>query len=199
MITTPAHSSIRVDYELGHPRITIPEPIELGSIVVIGLTELAFGALCVGVVRERALAAETISLGGIVRVLMGDLWLLAIVLLLLVFLIWLISLVARLVWRLTYSKPETFDLMSSSVSYDSGARCWPKRTRIELNKTQLDSLDYSIADYLTIEDGQGNRLCLAADTDERERDWLFDVLCDYYGIAPAGYKPDATLSKQQIN
>jgi hypothetical protein len=100
-------------------------------------------------------------------------------------------------------EPEILGLTRTSVRYDSGIppfemkqysgrsnRDWssyfPKRTRMELDRRELQSLQLRQTDLgnrLTIDNG-ATRLDLAKQATEIEREWLYKVLAERYLAGP---------------
>lgn len=100
-------------------------------------------------------------------------------------------------------QPEIFGLTQNGVQYDSGipafeikpiprnyAAQWsyyfPKRTRVELDRRKLQSLQLrqnDLGNRLTVDNG-ATRLDLAQQATEIEREWLYKVLADQYSLKP---------------
>jgi len=97
--------------------------------------------------------------------------------------------------------PESLRLMRNGIGFDSGVRpprfdrsrtgwnnlssVFPKRIRCEINVRQLQSLrlrDTETSNRLTV-DVDNQRIEIAADATEVEREWLARVLVDRYGLA----------------
>jgi hypothetical protein len=101
------------------------------------------------------------------------------------------------------SVPESLRLASHGVSYDSGVpplrmnygdrgrkdawrSMFPRRTRVELDRRQLQSLrlrETGDGNRLTV-DADARRVDLAQGASEIEREWLYQVLAKRYGLRP---------------
>jgi len=95
------------------------------------------------------------------------------------------------------SVPETLRLTSQGINYDSGVASvrhqtgngswqstFPKRTRLELNRTALRTLQLRPTDTgnrLTVDDG-AKRIDIAGAATEIEREWLYRVIASRYSL-----------------
>jgi hypothetical protein len=98
--------------------------------------------------------------------------------------------------------PESLKLMPNGVTYDSGVpplqmyfgytsnRAWklmfPKRTRVELDRRNLQSLrlrETNDGNRLTV-DADALRLDIAQSASEIEREWLYELLSKRYSLPP---------------
>jgi hypothetical protein len=106
------------------------------------------------------------------------------------------------------SIPETLRLMSNALKYDSGVppfkmssgsmnqkdqwrSFFPKRTRMEIDRRQLQSLrlrETNAGNRLTV-DAEALRLDIAQSASEIEREWLYQFLAKRYSLPSAAAYP----------
>jgi hypothetical protein len=107
--------------------------------------------------------------------------------------------------------PESLRLLRTGLAYDSGIPAlrmnyayakpsdqWksyvPKRTRVELDRRQLQTLrlrEIPDGNRLTV-DADSMRLDLAQSASEVEREWLYQVLAKRYSLPPPEPSPPIT-------
>jgi hypothetical protein len=192
-LNPPAGSAISVSYDEGDPVVTIPAKGSVsryfgGLFLLCWLGGWAFGF---SAVSSQLLAGK----GNLFMVVWLGAWTVGGV---------LAILTAYRIFR--PGVPETLQLQRGSVLYDSGIppfelngfsnkqsrgdywnSIWPKRTRVDLNRQQLQTMrlrETEAGNRLTVDLGT-QRIEMASQASEVEREWLAGLLATRYALTQA--------------